>query len=158
PGLGPDPQGQARPVGRPRPQGACEERPRRHRRSPPARARSPPPPGRHGPRAGPRRPGRDRAPRGMAARRSRPPTRPPPPRGGPPPPPPPPPPATAPPPPPAGSFAAGSRQAVADPLALRRGDLVECAACRYPFDAETEGSAPLALCGHCLAEEKGGRS
>ena len=62
------------------------------------------------------------------------------------------------PPAPDGSFTAGFRQAVADHLALRRGDLVECAACRYPFDPETEGSAPLALCGPCLAEEKGGRS
>jgi hypothetical protein len=62
------------------------------------------------------------------------------------------------PPVPAGSFAAGFRQAVADHLALRRGDLVECAACRYPFDPETEGSAPLALCGPGPAEEKGGRS
>jgi hypothetical protein len=62
------------------------------------------------------------------------------------------------PPVPAGSFAVGFRQAVADHLALKRGDLVECAACRYPFDPETEGSAPLALCGPCLDEEKGGRS
>jgi hypothetical protein len=62
------------------------------------------------------------------------------------------------PPAPEGSFAAGFRQAVADHLALKRGDLTECAACRYPFDPETEGSAPLALCGPCLAEEKGGRS
>jgi len=62
------------------------------------------------------------------------------------------------PPAPAGSFAAGFRQAVADHLALRRGDLVECAACRYPFDPETEGSGPMALCGPCLQEEKGGRS
>jgi hypothetical protein len=71
------------------------------------------------------------------------------------------------PPAPAGSFTAGfrqavadhlARQAVADHLALRRGDLVECAACRYPFDPETEGSGPLALCGPCLLEEKGGRA
>jgi hypothetical protein len=56
---------------------------------------------------------------------------------------------------PEGSFTAGFRQAVADHLALKRGELIECAACRYPFDPETEGSAPLALCGHCLAEEGG---
>jgi hypothetical protein len=55
-------------------------------------------------------------------------------------------------------FAAGFRQAVADHLALKRGALIECAACHYPFDPETEGSAPLALCGPCLLEEKGGRS
>ncbi len=61
------------------------------------------------------------------------------------------------PPAPEGSFAAGFRQAVADHLALKRGDLIECAACRYPFDPETEGSVPLALCGPCFAEE-GGRS
>jgi hypothetical protein len=59
---------------------------------------------------------------------------------------------------PEGSFTAGFRQAVADHLALRRGDLVECAACRSPFDPEAEGSGPLALCGPCLQEEKGGRS
>jgi hypothetical protein len=62
------------------------------------------------------------------------------------------------PPAPAGSFAAGFRQAVADHLALKRGELIECAACRYPFDPKQEGSAPLALCGPCLLEEKGGRS
>ena len=62
------------------------------------------------------------------------------------------------PPAPEGSFAAGFRRAVADHLALKRGDLIECAACRYLFDPEIEGSAPLALCGPCLAEEKGGRS
>jgi hypothetical protein len=62
------------------------------------------------------------------------------------------------PPAPEGSFAAGFRQAIADHLALKRGDLIECAACHYPFDPETEGSAPRALCGPCLAEEKGGRS
>jgi hypothetical protein len=57
-----------------------------------------------------------------------------------------------------GSFTAGFRQAVADHLALRRGDLVECAACRYPFDPQAEGSAAAALCGPCLEEQKGGRS
>src|SRR5262249_19529985 len=62
------------------------------------------------------------------------------------------------PPAPEGLFAAGFRQAVADHLALRRGDLVECVACRYPFDPEAEGSGPLALCSPCLAEQKGGRS
>jgi hypothetical protein len=62
------------------------------------------------------------------------------------------------PPVPEGSFAAGFRQAVADHLALRRGALIECAACRYPFDPQSEGSAPLALCGPCLLEEKGGRA
>jgi hypothetical protein len=62
------------------------------------------------------------------------------------------------PPAPAGSFAAGFRRAIADHLALKRGELMECAACRYPFDPETEGSAPLSLCGPCLLEEKGGRS
>jgi hypothetical protein len=55
-------------------------------------------------------------------------------------------------------FAAGFRQAVAAHLALKRGALIECAACRYPFDPQSEGSAPLALCGPCLLEEKGGRS
>jgi hypothetical protein len=59
---------------------------------------------------------------------------------------------------PEGSFTAGFRKAVADHLAVKRGELIECAACAYPFDPETEGSAPLALCGPCLAEEKGGRS
>jgi hypothetical protein len=59
---------------------------------------------------------------------------------------------------PEGSFTAGFRQAVADHLALKRGELIECAACAYPFDPETEGSAPLSLCGPCLLEEKGGRS
>jgi hypothetical protein len=62
------------------------------------------------------------------------------------------------PPAPEGSFAASFRQAVADHLALKRGDLIECAACRYPFDPETEGSESRALCGPCLLEEKGGRS
>jgi hypothetical protein len=55
-----------------------------------------------------------------------------------------------------GSFTAGFRQAVADHLALRRGDLIECAACRYPFDPQTEGSESPCLCGPCLAEQKGG--
>src|SRR5262245_8963060 len=62
------------------------------------------------------------------------------------------------PPAPEGSFAAGFRQAVADHLALKRGELIECAACRYSFDPQTEGSAPLALCSPCLDEQKGGRS
>jgi hypothetical protein len=62
------------------------------------------------------------------------------------------------PPAPEGSFTAGFRAAVENHLALRRGDLIECAACRYPFDPEAEGSAPLALCGPCLDEQKGGRS
>jgi SWIM zinc finger len=62
------------------------------------------------------------------------------------------------PPAPDGSFTAGFRAAVETHLAVRRGELIECAACRYPFDPEAEGSAPLALCGPCLAEEKGGRS
>jgi hypothetical protein len=57
-----------------------------------------------------------------------------------------------------GSFTAGFRAAVETHLALRRGDLIECAACRYPFDPATEGSASRALCGPCLDEEKGGRS
>jgi hypothetical protein len=68
------------------------------------------------------------------------------------------PPAKTLPPVPEGSFAAGFRQAVATHLAVKRGDLIECAACRYPFDPKTEGSASRALCGPCLAEEKGGRS
>ena len=71
---------------------------------------------------------------------------------------PPPPPPKVLPPAPEGSFAAGFRAAVETHLAVRRGDLVECVACRYPFDPQTEGSAPLALCGPCLDEQKGGRS
>ena len=59
---------------------------------------------------------------------------------------------------PEGSFTAGFRAAVETHIALKRGDLIECAACHYPFDPETEGSAPAALCGPCLDEEKGGRS
>jgi SWIM zinc finger len=62
------------------------------------------------------------------------------------------------PPAPEGSFTAGFRQAVQTHLAVKRGDLIECAACSYPFDAAAEGSAPLSLCGPCLLEEKGGRS
>src|SRR5262249_14063002 len=62
------------------------------------------------------------------------------------------------PPAPARTVAAGARTAGADPLSLRRARLVESAACRYPFDPETEGSGPMALCGPCLQEEKGGQS
>jgi hypothetical protein len=68
------------------------------------------------------------------------------------------PPAKALPPAPDGSFTAGFRSAVATHLAVKRGELIECTACRYPFDPAAEGSAPLALCGPCLDEEKGGRS
>jgi SWIM zinc finger len=59
---------------------------------------------------------------------------------------------------PEGSFTAGFRKAVADHLAVKRGELIECAACRYPFDPEAEGSAASALCGPCLDDAKGGRS
>jgi hypothetical protein len=62
------------------------------------------------------------------------------------------------PPAPEGSFTAGFRQAIADHLARKHDELIECAACRYPFDPEAEGSAPLALCGPCLDDAKGGRS
>jgi hypothetical protein len=62
------------------------------------------------------------------------------------------------PPAPDGSFTAGFRAAVETHLAVRRGALIEGAACRYPFDPRSEGSAPLVLCGPCLDEEKGGRS
>jgi hypothetical protein len=62
------------------------------------------------------------------------------------------------PPAPEGSFTAGFRAAVETHLALRRGELIECAACSYPFDPEAEGSAASALCGPCLDDAKGGRS
>jgi hypothetical protein len=62
------------------------------------------------------------------------------------------------PPAPDGSFTAGFRSAIQTHLAVRRGELIECAACRYPFDPQTEGSAAAALCGPCLEEQKGGRS
>jgi hypothetical protein len=65
-------------------------------------------------------------------------------------------PISAPPAPVSGSFAAGMRSAVETRVSVLRGDLVECAACRYPFDPAAEGSAPLGLCGPCLLEEKGG--
>ena len=61
------------------------------------------------------------------------------------------------PPAPAGPITAGFRQAIADHLALKRGDLIECHACHYPFDPETEGSAARALCGPCFDEEGGAR-
>jgi hypothetical protein len=57
----------------------------------------------------------------------------------------------------AAGFATGLRSAVAAQVAVRRGDLIECAVCRYPFDPAAEGSAPLALCGSCL-EQEGGES
>jgi hypothetical protein len=60
------------------------------------------------------------------------------------------------PPAPEGSFQAGFRAAVETRVAVIRGDLIECAACHYPFDPMSEGSAPLGLCGPCLLEENGG--
>ena len=55
----------------------------------------------------------------------------------------------------AAAYAQDLRSAVATAVAVARGELVECAACRYPFDPLAEGSAPLALCGPCLAGEGG---
>jgi hypothetical protein len=55
------------------------------------------------------------------------------------------------------AYTDGLRSAVATAVAVARGELVECAACRYPFDPAVEGSAPLALCGPCL-EGDGGES
>ena len=57
----------------------------------------------------------------------------------------------------AAAYAQDLRSAVATAVAVARGELVECAACRYPFDPMAEGSAPLALCGPCL-EGEGGES
>jgi hypothetical protein len=55
----------------------------------------------------------------------------------------------------AAAYAQDLRSAVATAVAVARGELVECAACRYPFDPLSEGSGPLALCGPCLAGEGG---
>ena len=57
----------------------------------------------------------------------------------------------------AAAYAQDLRSAVATAVAVARGELVECAACRYPFDPAVEGSGPLALCGPCL-EGEGGES
>jgi len=57
----------------------------------------------------------------------------------------------------AAAYAQDLRSAVATAVAVARGELVECAACRYPFDPLAEGSAPLALCSPCL-EGEGGES